>query len=111
MLFHRSDKRDRRVSETPPHAMDYPKDVDKAPDEAGVFMLIDSSDEVVYVGKAIRSFRDEIKAKDGQDAIKGATKFRWFSTKSDVVATDLEEDWIEKYQPRNNERVAELDIA
>lgn len=86
--------------------MDYPADVDKVPEKVGVYMFIDSSDEVVYVGKAMGTkLKDEIKAKNGADAAKGATKFRWFKTKSSDAAARLEADWIKRYHPKNNQIV------
>lgn len=104
MLFHRSDKKDTRVVETPPYAMDYPSDIEKAPDIlAGVYMLIDSSDEVVYVGKTSgTTLKEEIRGKIGADEAIGASKFRWFKAKSPDAAEGLEADWIERYHPRNN---------
>ena len=97
------DKNDERVVESSPYALDYPNDVDKAPDKAGVYMFIDANDEVIYVGKAAGGrLKDEIKAKRNTSADKDATKYRWFRTNSDEIAKDLEADWIKKYKPRNN---------
>lgn len=103
MKFDYSDKDDKRVVETSPYALDYPGDVDKAPNRAGVYMFIDKDDEVVYIGKASGGrLRDEIKTKRNTSADKGAKKYRWFRTNSDEVAKDLEADWIKKYKPKNN---------
>ena len=103
MKFDLNDKDDKRVVETSPYALDYPADVDKAPDKAGVYMFIDGEDEVIYIGKASGGrLRDEIKAKRNTSADRGAKKYRWFRTNSDEIAKDLEADWIEKYKPRNN---------
>jgi excinuclease ABC subunit C len=101
--FDYSDKNDKRVVEASPYALDYPGDVDKAPEKAGVYMFIDKEGEVIYVGKASGGrLRDEIKGKRNTSADKGAETYRWFRTNSDEVAKDLEADWIKKYQPRNN---------
>ena len=103
MKFDLNDKDDERVVETSPYALDYPADVDNAPDKAGVYMFIDGEDEVIYIGKASGgSLRDEIKAKRNTSADRGAKKYRWFRTNSDEVAKDLEADWIKKYKPKNN---------
>lgn len=103
MKFDYSDKNDKRVVEASPYALDYPDDVDKAPDKAGVYMFIEDKDEVIYVGKASGGrLRDEIKDKRNTSADKGAKKYRWFRTNSDEVAKDLEADWIKKYKPKNN---------
>jgi len=103
MKFDYKDKNDKRVVEKSPYALDYPADVDKAPNKAGVYMFIDAEDEVVYVGKASGGrLKDEIQSKKGTSCEKDATKYRWFRTNSDEVAKDLEFDWIKKYQPRNN---------
>lgn len=103
MKFDYSDKRDKRVVEASPYALDYPGDVDKAPNKAGVYMFIDSSDEIVYVGKASGGrLKEEIESKNNTSADLGAIKYRWFRTNSDEVAKDLETDWIKKYQPKNN---------
>lgn len=103
MKFDYDDKKDRRVVESSPYALDYPNDVDKAPDKAGVYMLIDGTDEVIYIGKASGGrLKDEIKSKKNTNADKGAEKFRWFRTNSDEIAKDLEADWIKKYKPKNN---------
>lgn len=103
MKFDYNDKKDKRVVESSPYALDYPSDVDKAPDKAGVYMFIDEDDEVIYVGKASGGrLRDEIKAKGNTSADKGAKKYRWFRTNSDEVAKDLKADWIKKYKPKNN---------
>ena len=103
MKFDYNDKNDKRVVETSPYALDYPADVDKAPNKAGVYMFIDAEGEVVYVGKASGGrLKDEIQSKKGTSSEKDATKYRWFRTNSDEVAKDLESDWIKKYQPSNN---------
>jgi excinuclease UvrABC nuclease subunit len=103
MKFDYSDKNDKRVVEASPYALDYPADVDKAPDKAGVYMFIDKEEEVIYVGKASGGrLRDEIKGKRGTSADRGALKYRWFRTNSDEVAKDVEADWIKKYRPKNN---------
>ena len=103
MQFDYSDKDDKRIVESSPYALDYPNDVDKAPDKAGVYMFIDANDDVVYVGKASGGrLKDEIKAKRDTRADKDAKKYRWFRTNSNEIAKDLEADWIKKYQPRNN---------
>jgi len=104
MKFNYSDKNDRRVVEASPYALDYPDQVEEAPNNAGVYIFIDIEEEVIYVGKASGGrLRDEIKAKRNTTADKGANKYRWFRTNSDEVAKDLEADWIKKYQPRNNQ--------
>jgi hypothetical protein len=36
MKFDYSDKNDKRVVESSPYALDYPKDIDKAPNKAGL---------------------------------------------------------------------------
>ncbi len=103
MKFDFSDKNDKRVVKASPYALDYPADVDKAPNKAGVYMFIDSKDEVIYIGKASGGrLRDEIKTKSNTSADKGAKKYRWFRTNSDEVAKDLEADWLKKYKPKNN---------
>ena len=103
MKFDYSDKKDKRVVETSSYPLDYPAEVDKAPDKAGVYMFINIDDEVIYVGKASGGrLRDEIKEKRNTSADRGAKKYRWFRTNSDEVARDLEADWIKKYQPKNN---------
>lgn len=103
MKFNYSDKDDSRVVEASPYALDYPAEVDKAPDKAGVYMFIDGEGEVIYVGKASGGrLRDEIENKKGTSADTDARKYRWFRTNSDEVARDLEADWIKKYQPKNN---------
>jgi len=104
MKFNYSDKNDRRVVEASPYALDYPDQVEEAPNNAGVYIFIDIEEEVIYVGKASGGrLRDEIKAKRNTTADKGANEYRWFRTNSDEVAKDLEADWIKKYQPRNNQ--------
>ena len=103
MKFDYGDKNDKRVVEASPYALDYPADVDKAPNKAGVYMFIDGKDEVIYVGKASGGrLKDEIEAKRNTSADKGAKKYRWFRTNSDEVAKALEADWIKKYKPKNN---------
>ena len=103
MKFDLGDKRDKRIVQPSPYAMNYPGDVDKAPDNAGVYMFIDENDDVIYVGKASGGrLKTEIKSKKDQDAENGAIKYRWFRTNSDEIAINLEADWIEKYQPENN---------
>jgi len=103
MKFDYSDKNDPRVVDSSPYALDYPADVDEAPDRAGVYMFINGNDEVIYIGKASGGrLRNEIKDKKDTSADKGATKYRWFRTNSDEVAKDLEQDWLKKYQPKNN---------
>jgi len=104
MKFELNDKSDKRVVEASPYALDYPDDVGKAPNSAGVYMFIDSEEEVIYVGKASGGrLRDEIQAKRDTSADRGAKKYRWFRTNSDEIAKDLEADWIKKYQPKNNQ--------
>ena len=103
MTFDYNDKNDKRVVEASPYSFDYPADVDKAPNKAGVYMFINAQGDIVYVGKACGGrLCDEIKAKKGEDAEKDAKSFRWFRTNSDETAKALEADWIKKYQPINN---------
>ncbi|GAG29033.1 unnamed protein product, partial [marine sediment metagenome] len=91
MKFDYTDKNDKRVVETSPYALDYPADVYKAPNKAGVYMFIDAEDEVVYIGKASGGrLKDEIQSKKRTSSEKDATKYRWFRTNSDEAAKDLE---------------------
>ena len=103
MKFELSDKSDSRVVEFSLYALNYPSDVDKAPDKSGVYMFIDGNGEVIYVGKASGGrLNDEIKSKRNTSADSGAKNYRWFRTNSDEVSQALEADWIKKYQPKNN---------
>ena len=104
MTFDYDDRRDRRVAEASPYALNYPSDIDKVPDNAGVYMFFAANDEVIYVGKASGGrLREEIKAKAETPAETGARSFRWFRTNSDELAVELEARWIKKYQPQNNQ--------
>jgi len=103
MKFDYSCKTDKRVIEASPYALDYPKDVEKAPDTPGVYMLIDIVDNVLRVGKATgKGLKEEIKSVKETPVEKDVKKYRWFKTSSDDVAKELEEDWLKKYQLNKN---------
>ena len=98
MEFDLNDEKDRRIAESSPRALDYPKDAGQAPDREGVYLLINSDNEVICVGMASgSSLKDEIKAQGDTGDEKGAKTCRWFVTRSSKAAEELGADLIRKY--------------
>ena len=100
MRFSHKDKKDKRVANHSTYPLDYPSRVDEAPETIGVYVLLDSNSDVLYVAKG-ELLRTEIKAKANTPASDGTVAFRWFKTTDETAAKDLELDWIEKYTPNN----------
>ena len=103
MEFDYLDETDARIVACAPHALSYRWPVGDVPDNSGVFVLLDECNEVIYVGSTSHGklFR-EIRSKWNTAADLGALRYRWFRTDTDAAASEIETDWVSKYQPRNN---------
>jgi excinuclease ABC subunit C len=80
------------------------------PQAPGVYLLRDSAEKVIYVGKALR-LRDRLRSyfgpPQGQKAelMKRVYDFEFVRTANEVEALVLENEFIKRYQPRFNIRL------
>ena len=102
MRFSHKDKKDERVSRQSTYAFDFPEKVDQAPLDQGVFVLLNETSDVLYVGCAVKSgFEAALSALKGKHLTRDVIAYRWFITENQLTASELAMDWIEKYQPNN----------
>jgi len=100
MRFSHKDKKDERVSQQSTYPFEFPQKLDQAPKEQGVFVLLNATDDVLYVGcAAAGGIAEALSVMTG--AISDAVTYRWFVTETAQVAEALAQDWIGKYQPDN----------
>jgi hypothetical protein len=98
MRFSHKDKKDKRVIKHSTYPLDYPANVDEAPEQPGVYIFIDANDDFVYVGAAsVEGLQDTIKADSNMASKVAAIKYRWFVTENLDIANDLKADWSKKY--------------
>ena len=102
MRFRHKDKKDDRVSRQSTYAFDFPEKLEQAPLGQGVFVLLNETSDVLYVGCAIgNDFQLTLAALVGKTSADNVVSYRWFITENQKVAKALAMDWIEKYQPKN----------
>lgn len=98
MRFSHKDKKDKRVLKHSTYSLNYPAKVDEAPDQQGVYLFIDSKDDIVYIGAAsAEGLKNTIKANSNIGSKNEITKYRWFITKNLDAANELKADWVKKY--------------
>ncbi len=94
---------DERIVEFCDDLLNYPDDLKKCPDKAGVYLFLNLFNDVVYVGKAGGGrLKTEIATKTGTPHEDNAVFFTWARTNSDDIAKEIETEWIKLYQPQNN---------
>jgi excinuclease ABC subunit C len=87
-----------------------------APDEPGVYIMKDSSGNIIYVGKAlslkkrVSSYFQKISQKTARDPkviilVRHIYDFEYVITDSEIEALILESTFIKKYKPRYNVRL------
>lgn len=104
MRFSHKDKNDVRVDKQSTYAFDFPSKLDQAPEEQGVFVLLNESSDVMYVGYAEANyFEQTLSALIDTAATAKVVSYRWFITESVSAAKLLTQDWIVKYQPSNQQ--------
>jgi len=102
MRFSHKDKKDERVSRQSTYAFDFPSKLDEAPVEQGVFVLLNETSDVLYVGCATKGgFKAALSELKGENSTNDVAAYRWFITETELAANTLAADWIEKYQPKN----------
>jgi len=79
--------------------------IDNLPEDTGVYYFIDSSAEIIYIGKSL-NIRDRILSHLSNNNTKRAMEMRervvdidWVHTGSELVALLLESDEIKRYKP------------
>jgi excinuclease ABC subunit C len=84
------------------------KQIKFLPQEPGIYMFLDKSGRILYVGKAIK-LKNRVRShfvKNNNlykgDLIKNITNIDWIETKNEKQALILEDKLIKKYQPRYN---------
>jgi excinuclease UvrABC nuclease subunit len=103
MEFDYLDETDERIIVCAPRALSYPARVTDAPSTPGIYLFLDDADEVIYVGSTHHGkLVCEISSRWNTGNDIGALRYRWFRTGTDDAAHQIESDWIDKYQPRNN---------
>ena len=102
MRFSHKDKKDDRVIRQSTYAFDFPEKLDQAPVEQGVFVLLNETSDVLYVGCTIgNTLQIALAELVGKPSIDRVVSYRWFITKNEKIAKVLAMDWLEKYQPKN----------
>jgi len=99
MRFSHKDKKDDRVVKHSTYPLDYPSKISEAPDQHGVYILMDSEQSVIYVGAtSTEGLQKTIKANSKVTLENKITQYRWFITKNSDGANSLKKDWIKKYE-------------
>ena len=86
--------------------------IQKLPDEPGVYLMKDKTDTIIYVGKAV-SLRKRVRSyfREGSHTyktrimVKNVADFDYMVTDTEVEAYILEANLIKKYQPKYNIRL------
>jgi len=104
MRFSHKDKKDERVSSQSTYAFDFPDKLNESPSGLGVFVLLNEASDVLYVGCAVKSsFEVALSELKDKSVARDVVSYRWFMTKDELSANTLATDWIEKYQPSNQD--------
>ena len=104
MRFSHKDKKDIRVIRQSTYAFDYPLAINKAPKEQGVFVLLNESSDVLYVGYVQANYFESTLSRLIDNPVTNqVVAFRWFVTDCEKTAGLLAQDWIIKYQPKNQD--------
>lgn len=102
MRFETDDLNDPRITDSSFERY-YPADVGEAPDQEGVYVLMDKTAEVFYIGKTSGAgLKTEIASKRNSHADREAKRCRWVSAKNSEDAAALQAEWVAKYSPKNN---------
>lgn len=110
MQYTITDKADARVIESSPAPHPFPGRTELLPVAAGVVILTDDLDEVLYVawGESIRLLAERAAP---LSASASATRLRWFRTVDDKLAKAMGKSLIRKYKPRGNEDDSQWGVA
>ncbi|MEH6822794.1 MAG: hypothetical protein V7629_02640 [Motiliproteus sp.] len=102
MRFSHKDKKDPRVSRQSTYAFDFVKKFDESPKEQGVFVLLNETSDVLYVGRAAAGgFEQTLSGLSDTVCASNVVAYRWFVTEDEQAADALAQHWIGKYQPDN----------
>lgn len=102
MRFENDDLNDPRIADSSFERY-YPADVGEAPDQEGVYVLMDKTSEVFYIGHSSgNGLKNELASKRNTAADRESKRCRWGCTKNTDDAKSLASDWISKYSPKNN---------
>ena len=103
MWFDPYDIGDYRVEECSPNVPAYPLDIETAPDNEGIYVLLDRDYHVLYIGHADeRGVRAELEAKRGSQVARSARWYLWVNARTSEEAKALRGDWVQKYHPLNS---------
>ena len=102
MRFSHKDKKDERVAKQSTYAFDFPQKLDQAPEEQGVFVLLNETSDVLYVGHtAVGGFEQTLSGLIDTAPARNVVAYRWFVTVNQQATETLVQDWIDKYHPDN----------
>jgi len=100
MEFYYKDENDPRIVDCLSEPLDYPRDIRKAPNKKGVYVLFNNVNEVVCVGIASggNTLKEDLRSAQSVSNIDGIiTAFRWFVTRGSWTEENLGNDWMRKY--------------
>lgn len=102
MWFDPYDTGDGRVAECPLTVPAFPVEIGKAPEDEGLYVLLDRDYHVLYIGQAgAEGLRAELQAKRCTRAAQDVHWFLWIRTRNRQEAGTLKREWVRKYRPRN----------
>lgn len=79
--------------------------ISSTPDVAGVYVLRDANQTIIYIGSAGASrLRERLLEHWNESDIPGVSYFDWYQTSSTEEARVLEKAWIAEHRPKHNDR-------
>ncbi len=109
MWFDPCDIGDYRVEECSLSVPAYPLDIETAPENEGIYVLLDRDYHVLYIGHAEeRGVRAELEANRGSQVARSVRWYLWVNARNSEEAKTLLGEWVRKYHPLNGPGVYPL---
>ncbi len=102
MRFSHKDKKNELIRKHSTYALAFPDKLEEAPETPGVFLLLNESDDVLFVGSN-SDLKTKVSSVRNTEAAKDSVAYRWFMTEDSELASQLASSWINKYSPPNQQ--------
>ncbi len=105
MRFSHKDKKNELIRKHSTYALAFPDKLEEAPQSSGVFLLLNESDDVLFVGSN-GDIKTKVSSVRNTQAAKDSVAYRWFMTEDAELAGQLASSWINKYSPPNQQALS-----
>lgn len=97
MRFSHKDKKNVQIETHSTFALAFPDKVSEAPVSCGVFLLLNDTDDVLFVGQSQSDLKSQVADCIGRPEAENCVAYRWFNTHDSNAADELAVLWIDKY--------------